>query len=312
MRKHDKMGTNGADIFDRLDEQVRRINARLERISQSLASKPAPLQLVHLQEHDLLQGPIDVDAVIEGFLVVEGDLRVTGRIKGNLLCGGTLFVGEEGFVQASVTASDVVVAGRLEGEVDCQGRFLVLPTGTVAAKVHTGAAEIQPGARVTGELQVRDAGTGPGTAFDNGRANGVTPARDDPSEAAQPGELPQTTHEGGDARPGTSGLSPIPPLTSERLHARTETGAGLVQSVAYAQSVRTILSERTRRSLQRLTRNGKRTGRPRVSDREGFQERFTSVLERLNRGELSHRGAARELSIGHATLLRLLRQQRLA
>ena len=145
MREHDRMGTNGADVFDRLEEQVHQINARLERISQALASKPAPLQLVHLQEHDLLTGPVDVDAVVEGFLVAEGDLRVTGRIKGNLLCGGTLFIGEEGLVQASVTASGVVVAGRLEGEVDCQGRFLVLPTGTVAAKVYTGTAEIQPG-----------------------------------------------------------------------------------------------------------------------------------------------------------------------
>ena len=307
MREHDRMGTNGADVFDRLEEQVHQINARLERISQALASKPAPLQLVHLQEHDLLTGPVDVDAVVEGFLVAEGDLRVTGRIKGNLLCGGTLFIGEEGLVQASVTASGVVVAGRLEGEVDCQGRFLVLPTGTVAAKVNTGTAEIQPGARVTGDLQVREIDDGHESSYQNGaHLNSAMLLQADPASGGQP-----ALRDGSEAAPEAPGLPSMPVLTTERLHPHAETRSGVRQSVAYAQSVRAILSERARRSLQRLTRNGKRTGRPRVSDREGFQERFTSVLERLKRGELSHRGAARELSIGHATLLRLLRQRRL-
>ena len=47
-------------------------------------------------------------------------------------------------------------------------------------------------------------------------------------------------------------------------------------------------------------------GRPRVTDREGFDRSFGVVLEGLNRGDISRCRAAKELNIGYATLKRLL------
>ncbi len=53
-------------------------------------------------------------------------------------------------------------------------------------------------------------------------------------------------------------------------------------------------------------RQATKIGRPRVTDREGFDRRFGAILERLNDGEISRRQAARELEVGYATLKRLL------
>jgi putative DNA-invertase from lambdoid prophage Rac len=50
----------------------------------------------------------------------------------------------------------------------------------------------------------------------------------------------------------------------------------------------------------------RRSGRPRVTERSGFPARFGAVLERLSKGEISRRRAAKELGIGYATLKRLL------
>jgi putative DNA-invertase from lambdoid prophage Rac len=50
----------------------------------------------------------------------------------------------------------------------------------------------------------------------------------------------------------------------------------------------------------------RRSGRPRVTERQGFQARFGAILERLSKGEISRRRAAKELGIGYATLKRLL------
>ena len=55
-------------------------------------------------------------------------------------------------------------------------------------------------------------------------------------------------------------------------------------------------------------RQGKRIGRPRVTERLGFKDRFGAILERLDAGEISRRKAAEELGIGYATLKRLLLQ----
>ena len=58
--------------------------------------------------------------------------------------------------------------------------------------------------------------------------------------------------------------------------------------------------------MERARKLGKRIGRPPVSERDGFAERFRQVVERIGPGGLSHRQAASELDIGFATLKRLL------
>ena len=77
-------------------------------------------------------------------------------------------------------------------------------------------------------------------------------------------------------------------------------------TMAYAQLERGILSERVKAGMERARKQGHRIGRPRVTDRRGFNNRFGAILERLRAGSISRRQAARELDIGYATLKRLL------
>ncbi|HEU0022766.1 MAG TPA: recombinase family protein [Dehalococcoidia bacterium] len=67
-----------------------------------------------------------------------------------------------------------------------------------------------------------------------------------------------------------------------------------------------LIRERVKAGMDRARRQGKRIGRPRVTDRRGFSQRFGVVLEGLDAGVLSRSQAARELKIGYATLKRLL------
>ncbi|HZA22167.1 MAG TPA: recombinase family protein [Dehalococcoidia bacterium] len=77
-------------------------------------------------------------------------------------------------------------------------------------------------------------------------------------------------------------------------------------TVAYAQLERGILRERVKAGMDRARRQGRRIGRPKVTDRKGFPKRFGAILERLLKGDISRRQAAKELGIGYATLKRLL------
>ena len=70
-----------------------------------------------------------------------------------------------------------------------------------------------------------------------------------------------------------------------------------------------LIRERVKAGMDRARRQGKRIGRPRVTDRRGFDRRFGAILERLSSGELSRRKAAFELGIGYATLKRLIDAQ---
>lgn len=70
-----------------------------------------------------------------------------------------------------------------------------------------------------------------------------------------------------------------------------------------------MIRERVKAGMDRARRQGRRIGRPRVTDRKGFKKRFGDILERLRDGSISRRQAAKELSIGYATLKRLLDAQ---
>ena len=71
-----------------------------------------------------------------------------------------------------------------------------------------------------------------------------------------------------------------------------------------------LIRERVKAGMDRARRQGKRIGRPRVTDRRGFKHRFGAVLERIVAGDISRRQAARELDIGYATLKRLIDAQK--
>jgi DNA invertase Pin-like site-specific DNA recombinase len=67
-----------------------------------------------------------------------------------------------------------------------------------------------------------------------------------------------------------------------------------------------LIRERVKAGMERARRQGRKIGRPKVTDRKGFTKRFGDILERLLKGDISRRQAAKELNIGYATLKRLL------
>ncbi len=67
-----------------------------------------------------------------------------------------------------------------------------------------------------------------------------------------------------------------------------------------------LIRERVKAGMGRARRQGIKIGRPRVTDRKGFDRRFGVILEGLNDDTISRCQAARELEIGYATLKRLL------
>ena len=64
--------------------------------------------------------------------------------------------------------------------------------------------------------------------------------------------------------------------------------------------------EKVKAGMERARRQGHRIGRSKVTDREGFSKRLGDIPQRLIKGDISRRQAAKELNIGYATLKQLL------
>ena len=93
----------------------------------------------------------------------------------------------------------------------------------------------------------------------------------------------------------------------ERFDTSTALGRLLLNLLAsLAEFELELIRGRVKAGMDRARRQGRHIGRPRVTDRRGFRQRYGAVLERIDSGSLSRRQAARELGIGYATLKRLL------
>lgn len=93
----------------------------------------------------------------------------------------------------------------------------------------------------------------------------------------------------------------------ERPKANTrQTGLGWDGDWYHDDEKKCIHGQLVRAGMEQARQQGKRIGRPAVTERDGFPQRFRAIVELLEQGQISRRQAARELSIGYATLKRLL------
>lgn len=89
-----------------------------------------------------LAGLLAADTCVRGDVMFAGGLRIDGRVEGNVMGkpdGQDLLVlSEKGVIVGTVKVHDAVINGRVEGDLEV-GHFL----------------ELQPGARVTGNITYR-------------------------------------------------------------------------------------------------------------------------------------------------------------
>lgn len=98
---------------------------------------------------------IGADVVITGDIAAADELRVDGRIEGNVRCGA-LEQGAGGAIAGDIAAESARIAGTVEGKVSVG--TLVLEAGArISGDVSYDSLSIAPGARVDGRFAHRAA-----------------------------------------------------------------------------------------------------------------------------------------------------------
>lgn len=97
---------------------------------------------------------IDHDSTVEGTVTTSRDLRVEGKLHGQINCDGVLVVAEGAEVDAEIDAASIVVSGSMSGTIRCRGRLEIRSTGVVRGNVTTGALVIVEGAQYEGQISM--------------------------------------------------------------------------------------------------------------------------------------------------------------
>jgi cytoskeletal protein CcmA (bactofilin family) len=95
--------------------------------------------------------------VLSGDLTFSDGLRIDGHVHGDVCCAdgapSIVVISDKASVHGRVKASHVIINGEVYGPVDCAGLVELQPAARVVGNVRYEVLEMHPGAMIDGELR---------------------------------------------------------------------------------------------------------------------------------------------------------------
>jgi len=99
------------------------------------------------------------DVVFRGTMTLDGNVRVDGRIEGEVHSTGSLTIGEHAVITGNIMAETVIASGKIKGDIIASEKITLLPPGIVIGDLRTPVISIEAGAIFHGMSEM-EAATG--------------------------------------------------------------------------------------------------------------------------------------------------------
>ena len=93
-------------------------------------------------------------ADIEGTLMIDGDLKVEGKIIGDIVAKGNIMLEDGGMIEGNVKANSLIIGGNFKGNAEISGECLVSSTGSVEGDLVINILNVNAGAQVSGNISM--------------------------------------------------------------------------------------------------------------------------------------------------------------
>jgi len=91
-------------------------------------------------------------AALTGNITVDGELKIYGKVLGDIISSSSVIIGESGLVEGNVKAAGMEVAGTFRGNAEVTGEFLVSSTGKIFGDLLIGTINVNAGAKMNGSI----------------------------------------------------------------------------------------------------------------------------------------------------------------
>jgi len=95
---------------------------------------------------------VEAGITLEGDIVSEENVRVRGRIEGNVATSGSVVIEPQGAVRGEVTAENLILEGELEGCATVARKFELRPTGRMRGDIRAAVVAIAEEAFLQGKV----------------------------------------------------------------------------------------------------------------------------------------------------------------
>ena len=91
---------------------------------------------------------------IQGDIATMGDMRIDGKLRGNISSNQKLVVGQSGVIEGNITCKDCDISGRVIGNISVEELLTLQSTADVAGDVHTRKLVIELDAQYSGTCRM--------------------------------------------------------------------------------------------------------------------------------------------------------------
>ncbi len=95
---------------------------------------------------------LGADDVLQGRLEVQGDLKIAGKVEGELRATGNVTIDSSASVQASIEGANVSVRGQVTGSITARRRLTLGGKGRLNGDVMVGRLTVEDGATLNGNV----------------------------------------------------------------------------------------------------------------------------------------------------------------
>ncbi len=111
-------------------------------------------------------GFLDRGTRVEGAIEVPGTFRLDGQLKGRIVSGHALVLGESAMVEGEIEGERIEIFGRFHGTIRARSEVQIHEGAEVTADVFTPSLMLEPGAVFDGHCYLNQAAPEPGVSAD--------------------------------------------------------------------------------------------------------------------------------------------------
>lgn len=91
---------------------------------------------------------ISENTSLTGEFSSESDLRIDGKIEGNVKTTGKVVIGKNGFIKGTVDCTHADFEGKFNGKLHVSGLLTLKPSSQVSGEIVVGKLSVEPGASI--------------------------------------------------------------------------------------------------------------------------------------------------------------------
>jgi cytoskeletal protein CcmA (bactofilin family) len=91
---------------------------------------------------------------IKGDIICKGDIRIDGKLVGNLVSEGKVVVGEQGVVEGTIKCANATISGGVKVNIVVNELLSLKSTANLVGEISTNKLQIEPGANFSGNCKM--------------------------------------------------------------------------------------------------------------------------------------------------------------